>query len=204
MNSYAVLENIRVKNIFDFVDQPVTAYVNDFDDKTIKNLSDCCSRARQSGQTILPVVINSPGGMVANLYAMVDILSSSGLIVATVGVGRAASCGAVLVSFGTKGYRFAAPNSYFLMHEVSAGEWGKNNELQSTASFVDGVNKRLMEQVSINCGHDKDYFKHIIHERGHADMYLTAQEAMNHGLVDRIGMPDLVVRVTAKYELIGA
>ena len=82
--------------------------------------------AHSTGQKVIPVVIDSYGGQVYSLMSMIAAIESAELPVATIVEGKAMSCGAVLLSFGEQGMRFADPHATVMIHDVSSGGYGKN------------------------------------------------------------------------------
>ena len=111
MKSTLIIDpRIRTKKI-DLVEPPVVIRVNHFDDRAAKNFAIDMSDAHNSGQSIIPVVIDSYGGQVHSFLAMAAEIESSSLPVATICIGKAMSAGAMLLACGTEGYRYASPDS---------------------------------------------------------------------------------------------
>jgi len=94
-----------------------------------------------------------------------------------------------LLTCGHDGYRFAGSNSTIMIHEVSSIHFGKNEELKSSAKETDRLNEVLLQIMSKNCGHKKDYFETEITKRKHADWFLNAEEAKTHKIINQIGIP---------------
>ena len=109
---------------------PVIIKVNKFDEKSASDFATKMSMAHSTGQKIIPVVIDSYGGQVYALMAMIASIRASELPVATIVEGKAMSCGAVLLSFGEDGLRFADPDATVMIHDVSSVGYGKIEELK--------------------------------------------------------------------------
>ena len=140
---------------------------------------------------IIPIVITSFGGQVHTLLAMFDLIESSDKPVATIGTGKAMSCGAFLLAAGTPGFRFCGPNSEVMLHEVSAMEYGKANDIKHGSDNLQAMNKRMFALLGKQCGKSADFFLKRIMERGNADWFFGAAEAKELGLVDHVAMPVL-------------
>lgn len=183
----------------DLIDKLIVVKVLKFDDDAVKAFFDSMQEAFSAAQPVVPIVIDTYGGGIYDLLAMVDIVKSSPKPVATIAMGKTMSAGAVLFSFGTKGYRYAAPTSTFLIHEVSSWASGKVKEITSDAKEVERLNDLVLRAMATNSGKKPNYFLDKIHERNHADWFMTAKQAKEEGLADHVGVPTLSVRVEAKY-----
>ena len=100
---------------------PVIVRVNKFDEESAKKFSDSIAQAHNTGQKVIPVVIDSYGGQVYSLKTMISAIKHSELPIATIVEGKAMSCGAVLLTFGEDGLRFADPDATVMIHDVSSG-----------------------------------------------------------------------------------
>ena len=105
------------------------------------------------------------------------------------------SAGVVLASCGTNGLRFAAPSATFMIHEASSWAKGKAVEMEAGVAEIERVNTKLIRLMAKNSGKPPGYFADIIHKEGHANWYLTSEEAKGHGLINHIGMPEIKVSV---------
>ena len=180
---------------------PIIIRVNKFDEESAKEFTDLMSRAQNTGQSVIPVVIDSYGGQVYSLMAMIGSIKSSRVPVATIVEGKAMSCGALLFSFGAEGMRYMDPDATLMIHDVSSFAMGKVEEIKSDAKEVDRLNKKVYEMMARNCGKPSDYFLKMVHERGHADWYLDAQEAKSHNVANELRIPTLTCKVDLKYTL---
>lgn len=171
-------------------------FVTEFDDSAFEKFYKLFSALEADPDVrIIPIMVHSFGGDVHALLAMLDLIDGASKPVATIGIGKAMSCGAFLLAAGTKGYRYAAPNADIMLHEVSSGGWGKNTELQnntkSTKRLNDLVFKDLAERSTVK---DKKFFTKKLRALGNVDWYLSAMEYKKLGLIDHIGVPTLVTQ----------
>lgn len=179
--------------------QPVVIRVNKFDEESAKKFSDAMSEAQNTGQPIVPVVIDSYGGQVYSLLSMVANIKASKIPVATIVQGKAMSCGALLFSFGAFGHRYMDKHATIMIHDVSTGAHGKVEEIKADAKESDRLNQWLYREMATNCGKEEEYFLKMIHERSHADWYLDATEAQSHGLANHLRVPDLKLKIDVEY-----
>ena len=180
---------------------PIIIRVNKFDEESAKEFTDLMSRAQNTGQSVIPVVIDSYGGQVYSLMSMISAIRASRIPVATIIEGKAMSCGALLFSFGAEGMRFMDPDATLMIHDVSSGAIGKIEEVKADAKEAERLNKKVYEMMARNCGKQPDYFLKLVHEKGHADWYLDAQDAKSHNLANELRLPTLTCKVELKYIL---
>tara|TARA_Y100001973_G_C5200140_1_gene337021 strand:+ start:1288 stop:1893 length:606 start_codon:yes stop_codon:yes gene_type:complete len=175
---------------------PVIIRVRSFNEAAAKEFSSLMMRAHNTGQTIVPVIIDSYGGQVYSLMSMISDIKNSKLPVATIVQGKAMSCGAILFSFGNEGMRYMDEDSTVMIHDVSSMGWGKIEELKADAAEADRLNKKIFHMMAKNCGKNKKYFLDLIHEKGHADWYLDSDECLEHNLTNKVEVPTLNVNVS--------
>ena len=126
--------------------------------------------------------INSPGGSVTSGMAIYDTMQYIKCDVSTICVGMAASMGAFLLAAGTKGKRIALPNSEIMIHQPSAGTQGKVTDMEIDVEHFLRIKKKLNEIMAANTGKTPEEIK-AASERDH---WLTAEEALEFGLVDKV------------------
>ena len=138
--------------------------------------------ASEDPKTDISIYINSPGGSVSAGLAIYDTMNFVKPDISTVCMGTAASMGAFLLSSGAKGKRFCLPNAEVMIHQPLGGAQGQATDIQIQAEHILHTKKRLSTILSNNTG--KSY-KEIINacER---DNWLTAEEALKFGLIDKI------------------
>lgn len=126
--------------------------------------------------------INSPGGMVTAGLAIYDTMQYIKCDVSTICIGMAASMGAFLLAGGTKGKRLALPNAEIMIHQPSGGAKGQATEIQIAAENILKTKKKLNEILAANTGKPYD----VIAADTERDHYMSAQEAMEYGLIDNV------------------
>lgn len=196
--SYEIHRNVKDDP---FIEVPNIIYVTEFKPSSLKDFKDSFNKCLKARQEIIPISIDSPGGSVYALLGMLDIIATSPVPVATFNASKAMSCGSVLLSAGTPGFRFAAPNSTVLVHEVSSGTWGKVTDMEVDTNHGTELNKKLFGILNRNCGQSKNYFQELLLKNGNADLYFDAKAAKKHGLIDEIGYLDFRVEVVQRTTL---
>ncbi len=179
---------------------PVIVRVNKFDEESAKKFNDSVAQAHNTGQKVIPVVIDSYGGQVYSLMSMISAIKSSELPVATIVEGKAMSCGAVLLTFGEEGMRFADPNATIMIHDVSSGGWGKIEELKADVAEAERLDEKIYTMMARNCGKKDDYFKKKVFQKKHADWYMDAEEAKKHGMINHLRIPNLNINIDVEID----
>ena len=177
-------------------DLPVVIRVRKFDESAAKEFSEQMTKAQNTGQPVVPVIIDSYGGQVYSLMSMISDIQHSRIPVATIVQGKAMSCGAILFSFGAEGKRYMDPNSTIMIHDVSSMDFGKVEELKAGANDADRLNKKIYTMMARNCGKKDDYFKKKVFQKKHADWFMDAAEAKKHGLVNHLRVPKFNIGVS--------
>ena len=126
--------------------------------------------------------INSPGGSVTAGMAIYDTMQYIKCDVSTMCLGMPASMGAFLLSGGAKGKRYALPNAEIMIHQPSGGAQGQATEISIAAEHILKTKKKLNEILAANTGKPYD----VIAADTERDNWMTAQEAMNYGLIDSV------------------
>ncbi len=126
--------------------------------------------------------IDSPGGSVTAGMAIYDTMNYIKCDVSTICIGMAASFGAFLLSGGTKGKRLALPNAEIMIHQPLGGAKGQATEIQIAAEHILKTKEKLNRMLSENTGQPLD----VIARDTDRDFWMTAQEAKEYGLVDRV------------------
>ena len=181
-------------------DLPVVIRVKKFDESAAKEFSEKMSKAHNTGQPVVPVIIDSYGGQVYSLMSMISDITHARIPVATIVQGKAMSCGALLFSFGKEGMRYMDPDATLMIHDVSSMTIGKVEEIKADAEETERLNQKVYKMMAKNCGHHEDYFLDIIHERGHADWFLEADECLKHNLTNHLHIPTLKIEVKVKFD----
>ena len=130
----------------------------------------------------ISLYINSPGGSVSAGLAIYDTMNYVKCDVSTICIGMAASMGAFLLSSGQKGKRFALPNSEIMIHQPLGGAQGQASDIKIAAEHILKTRQRLNDILSKNTGKP---LSHIERDTDR-DNYLSAQEALDYGLIDKV------------------
>ncbi|MBU4299393.1 ATP-dependent Clp endopeptidase proteolytic subunit ClpP [Patescibacteria group bacterium] len=130
----------------------------------------------------IQIYINTPGGSVTAGLAIYDTMQYIKCPVSTVCVGLGASMGATLLAAGTKGKRFALPNSEILLHQVMGGVTGEAAEIEITARQIIKIKDKLNK---ILAKHTEQPLKRIESDTDR-DFYLSAEEAKEYGIIDQV------------------
>jgi ATP-dependent Clp protease protease subunit len=126
--------------------------------------------------------INSPGGVVSSGLAIYDTMQYIRSPVSTVCIGMAASMGSLLLTAGAKGKRYALPNARIMVHQPSGGAQGQATDIEIQAREILTLRKRLNEMYVHHTGQSID----AIERKLERDSYMSAQEALDFGLVDEV------------------
>src|SRR5215212_7083647 len=136
----------------------------------------------EDGKKDLNLYINSPGGSVTAGLAIYDTMQFLTCDVTTYCLGMAASMAAVLLCAGSKGKRFALPNSDIMIHQVHGGAQGQASDVERQVDYMFKLKKRLIKIISQHTGKSEDQVK-LDSDR---DYYMSAEEAKAYGLVDEV------------------
>ena len=130
----------------------------------------------------IQLYINSPGGSVTAGMAIYDTMQYIKCDVSTMCLGMAASMGAFLLAGGTKGKRFALPNSTIMIHQPSGGAQGQATEIQIVADHIAKTKRTLNEILAANTGQPLE----VVEKDTDRDNYMSAEEALAYGLIDGV------------------
>lgn len=184
--------NIKPEEVMEI---PVSIYVNEFSEEAVKIFLEDITKAKNTSQPIIPIYIDSYGGDVYALMAMIDIIESCEKPIATICVGKAMSCGAVLLACGEKGHRYISKNSTIMIHDVSSFSEGKSEEIKSDAAETERLQKQFYKMLDTKCERKDGYFDKLVFNKGRSNLYLDAEQCVKHGLVDEIKMPKFTVEI---------
>lgn len=181
--------------------EPKVIWVTQFDENSAKEFAIDMHQAHLTGQTIIPIIIDSFGGDVYSLLSMISEVGASELPVATIVKGKAMSAGSFLASCGTPGYRYCDPESTYMIHEVNSMTWGRVNEIKADSDETTRLNNRLFRILADKCNQESNYFIDLIHEKKHADWYLTPSQAKKHNIVDHVRLPKMNIKIAVEWNL---
>lgn len=201
MNNYFKPDHRILRPLTNVCIKPIIITVNNFGEPDVKTFAQEMSDAHDTGQSIIPIVIDSYGGFVDGLMGMVACIQTSKLPVATICEGKAMSAGATLLSCGTQGYRFISPYARIMIHEISSGNRGKISELKVSTDESLRLNNMMFKLIANNCGQESDWFLRKMMERNNTDWYMGPEEAKKIGLINHIVIPEMITEITVKNEL---
>ena len=136
----------------------------------------------QDAEKDISLYINSPGGSVTAGMAIYDTMQYIKCDVSTICIGLAASMGAFLLSSGAKGKRYALPNSEIMIHQPSGGAQGQATDIEITANHIIRTKANLNRILAENTGKPLE----VIAADTERDNFMSAKEAMEYGLVDKV------------------
>jgi len=139
----------------------------------------------QDAKKEISMYINSPGGSVTAGLAIYDTMQFISCPVATYCIGQAASMGAVLLTAGAKGKRFALPNARIMIHQPWGGAEGKASDIEITAREILRLKEKLNEILASHSGKSMD---EVVHDTDR-DHFMSADEACKWGLIDKVLLP---------------
>ena len=188
-----------------FWNEPTVVRITEFNEAGYDKFVKSFEHAMNTGQSIIPVVIDSYGGAVYSLMGMVSTIENaikSGIPVATILLGKAMSCGAVLFSCGSEGYRYMSSRSTIMVHSVSSVAMGKVDDLEIDVAEAKRLNKEIYDIMEHNTGNKKGSFlKHIKANYNNSDWFLNPAEAKKWNFANHIGVPSFKIKVSMKTEL---
>jgi ATP-dependent Clp protease, protease subunit len=184
-----------------FTNNPKPLYIADFSDDAVAAVGEAFQDAIENSLNIMPVYINSFGGEVENLLAMVDIFNTFPGKVVTIAMGKAMSAGAFLLACGTSGYRYATPNTTMMIHHLGVtGLEGKTQDMEVEAAVLKKLQKRIFGMLDSKCSQKSGFFLKLLKEGGNTDLFLDAEEAKNLHLIDHIKFPIMKRREVIDFE----
>lgn len=130
----------------------------------------------------ISIYVNSPGGSVSAGLAIIDTMNHVKNSISTVCVGIAASMGAVILSAGEKGKRFALPNAEVMIHQPLGGVEGQATDIEITAKHILKTKENLLKILAKNSGQPLAK----IEKDGDRDFYMSAEEAKKYGIIDKV------------------
>jgi len=195
---FDVDSKIKTRKMEDLLDLPQVILVNKFSEESAKLFRESFAKAINTGQKVIPVVIDSYGGEVYSLLSMIATIKNSPVPVATICTGKAMSCGAVLMTFGAEGMRFADPSATLMIHDVSSMAWGKVEDIKVKAEETDRLNQMIHHMMAKNCGKEDSYFLKLADEHKHADWFFDSPEAKGHNIINHIRIPSFKVKVSSE------
>jgi ATP-dependent Clp protease protease subunit len=130
----------------------------------------------------IQIFINSPGGVIYSGLAIYDTMQQISSPVSTTAVGLTASFGTVILTAGQKGMRYALPNATVHMHQPLGGAQGQATDIVIQANEIMRLKDRLIQVLVKHTGQDRE----VIERDSDRDVYLSAQQAVDYGLIDSV------------------
>jgi len=180
------------------LNKPELIYVRDFNEDSYKKLKEDFSKAINAEFDVIPVIIDSYGGTVDSLLGMISIFRNSPIPVATILESKAMSCGIILFSCGTPGYRYMSDLASIMIHEVSNFSHGKIEDMKVSVEYGTLLNNKIFSILDKNCKQPPGFFQKEMHKRKNTDWFLGAAEAKKLGIADHIKIPNFTVSVSQK------
>lgn len=176
--------------------QPAVVYVTDIDEEHTQKFGADVSRAHDTGQTFIPVIVDSYGGDAYALFGMLAVLEAATLPIVTIVESKAMSCG--LSIFAAGAVRIAAPSATLLLHDVldTTDSERKTSEIKADAEQMARLQAMFLRRLDTAAGKKPGYFDKLLDDNKHVDVFMSAQEAKKHGLVTHIGSPRLTTAIT--------
>jgi ATP-dependent Clp protease, protease subunit len=166
----------------------VYLFMEDFNNKSVKPVIEWVLRKNLAPTKDRPkhltLMINSPGGQMHSAFALIDVMKGSKIPIHTVGLGMIASCGLLTFIAGEKGFRTITPNTSILSHQYSWGSYGKEHELLARVREFELSSERMLAHYKACTGMtEKQIRQYLLPSE---DVWLSADEAVKHGLADKI------------------
>jgi ATP-dependent Clp protease protease subunit len=172
--------------------------VNDFTEQSAKQFrKQVLAKASQEPGAPIVIYIDSYGGLLDSLNSMLETLEQVSSPIVTVCLGKAMSCGAVLLAAGD--HRFCGRMSRVMIHQSTGGDYGPVEHLQKNVDECKRMNDTFMAFLAKRCGRSLAELKQIIKDNDSRDLYLDADQCFKFGIIDAIGMP--VVKNIVMYQI---
>ncbi len=168
-------------------------WVTRFDESSAQRFRDkVMAKARESDKEPIVIHIDSYGGEVDALAKMIETLDEVPNPIMTICMGKAMSCGAILLSHGD--IRFIGRHSRTMVHEVSSWTAGDVHDMKSDANETTRLNQYFLGLLAKNCNIKGGYegLRKIIKTRDGRDIYMNANETVKFGLADKVGIPKII------------
>ena len=170
-------------------------WVTKFDEEHAQKFRNSVMEASKlDPQRPVVIYIDSYGGYVDALAKMIETIDEIPNPVVTACMGKAMSCGAILLSHGD--VRFLGKNSRIMIHEISSGTIGNVQDMKDDVKETVRLNEQFMGILAKNCGFKNyDELRSVLKQQDGRDLYLTEQDALKFGIVDAIGTPRIAGRM---------
>jgi ATP-dependent Clp protease protease subunit len=176
-------------------------WVTQFTEKSAQEFrTQVLSIAKLDPSIIIPIYIDSYGGFVDSLAKMIETMDEVPNRFITICMGKAVSCGAILLSHGD--IRFCGPLSRVMIHNISTGSWGDAYSIKADSDEALRLNKCFMGLLATNCGITYEKLQQLIKDStGSKEIWMSAEAAKKFNIIDQIGIPNIFPVVTWAYEI---
>lgn len=181
--------------------RPLVIRVSKFNDQAVEKFTRQMSMAQDTRQPIIPILIDSDGGDVYGLMAMIAEIKQSEIPVATIVTGRAMSAGCALFAMGKEGHRYMSPYATLMIHEVSSHCFGKATDTGADQQETERINESIFRLMAENCGQPPEYYLDLVDKAKRVDVYLDAKQAKKHKLANHIRVPTLKTVISVETTL---
>lgn len=193
-------EQVKEKKIssIDLLDNRIIYVDGEIDNEKAKDVIDQLLRFDIQSPKDITMYINSNGGAVSSGLAIYDTMNMIKSDVSTIGVGKCSSIASILLVNGTKGKRFILPNASVMIHEVSSFSTGKVGEMQNRLDHSKDLNYKIFKILAEKSNRS---YKQIKKEATGIDWWLSANNALQYGIVDKVlgGDSDVPKRHRPRY-----
>ena len=199
--------HVEAPNFVEKINHPKSFYLTEFSSGATKVLGDRINEAIDLGQPIFSIYIESPGGNVSSLTAVLSIMSSArnkGLQIATICAGEACSAGALVFCFGDNNLRFIGEHATLMIHGFQAGQYpGRATEQKEYFGRVVKQETEVFEVISTHMkgAKKKNWLKSELGKRKDIDWYLNATEAIECGVASHIGLPTFSLKLSSEISI---
>ena len=178
-------------------------WVTKFDEESARKFREAIISASKSGDYVKPIIIyiDSYGGAVDSLASMIETIDEVPNPIITVCVGKAMSCGAILLSHGD--FRMCGRHSRVMVHEISSGTYGDVHDMHADVTEIRRLNQYFMGLLAKNCGFKSyDDIRRVIKEQDGRDRYMNAEQAVQFGIVDAVGVPKISTSIIHEINIV--
>ena len=188
---------LTIEDIKDVINLPEVIRLTDFEDKDLAEFEKDMNDAHNTGQPVIPIVVDSYGGNIYNLLGVISAIENASLPVATICTSKAMSAGAIVFCFGSEGYRFMDPNAVLMFHDAASFSCGKVEDIKADTNHIDQMNQSMYKRVAKHLGHKDTYFLEIIkNDHNHVDWYMGSKEAKKHKIANQLRVPKFEVKLS--------
>ena len=179
-------------------------WVTKFDEDSAQKFRDMVMMHSKHGSSYpIVVYIDSYGGQVDSLAKMIETMDEVPNPIVTVCMGKAMSCGAILLSHGD--VRFCGRHSRIMIHEVSSGTIGDVHDMHADVEEVKRLNQYFLGLLAKNCGYSSySELRKLIKEQDGRDRYLDANKALDFGIIDIVGLPKVYSNASHEVSVVPA